>query len=610
MKVKILVSGVLLTGCLLPAAEAPVALPEVSVFSTRVANQVPVGTFAMPVTVLRYEPGVDIHPRNLAESQADITIRGGIFENTGLQLGAISLGDPQTGHYLAELPIAPAMLLPPKVRTGAGLALSANNATAGALEYGWRPIRSGGAANVAVGEDALWRADLHQGAALPRAGGWRVAGDVALAHSESDGAVPFGEHRFDRVAGRAQLVSPHSQTDVFAGYQSKFFGWPNLYTPFNSNETENLQTVLVGVNHRADLGGGDFFDAGVFYRRNKDDYAFNRFAPVGPVHPFQHTTRVRGAAVGGRKSIGPGAVSARAEVLADALQSTSLTFGRYASRHLFRISVVPENSWTGAGGVRTTVRAGAGFDDSNRGGSALSPVVEVARVFPGAGLQRVHASATELSQLPTYTALNSNPAAGLFRGNPNLGRQTTRNFEVGLSGLWLGWQTEATCFLRRDDALVDWTFRRGVIARTANAVDVEVAGLELVLRRTWQRAELVLGYTGLTKDADYRGAAVDASFYALNYAKHRLTAALTVRLTRGFELRLDNAARVQAGNLLRVVGGDEAVLSSVGVIHRPAFLPRMELGLHVDNLWDSRFQDVPGVPATPRQLSVSAGVTW
>src|SRR5687767_9203450 len=82
--------------------QAPVSLPGVTVYSPRVANQSPAATMAMPVSALRYEPLVDVHGRNFAEAQADVTIRGGIFENTGFQLGAVSMGDPQTGHYFAE----------------------------------------------------------------------------------------------------------------------------------------------------------------------------------------------------------------------------------------------------------------------------------------------------------------------------------------------------------------------------------------------------------------------------------------------------------------------------------------------------------------------------
>ncbi|MEO5960157.1 MAG: TonB-dependent receptor, partial [Opitutaceae bacterium] len=91
----------------LHAQSAAVGLPSVTVYSPRVANQSPVGTFTMPVSTLRYEPRVDLQARNLAEGQGDISIRGGIFENTGFQLGSVTLLDPQTGHYFAEIPVAP-----------------------------------------------------------------------------------------------------------------------------------------------------------------------------------------------------------------------------------------------------------------------------------------------------------------------------------------------------------------------------------------------------------------------------------------------------------------------------------------------------------------------
>src|SRR3954471_1445788 len=147
----------------LQAAESPVEMSEVAVYSPRVANQAPAGTFAMPVSALRYEPRVDLQSRNLAEGQADVTIRGGIFEATGFQIGAVTLLDPQTGHYFAEIPIAPAMLGAPEIRTGADLALGATNATAGAVNYGWREIRTAGAAAFAFGENGLHREELYQG---------------------------------------------------------------------------------------------------------------------------------------------------------------------------------------------------------------------------------------------------------------------------------------------------------------------------------------------------------------------------------------------------------------------------------------------------------------
>jgi vitamin B12 transporter len=593
------------------AATPAVALPGVTVYSPWVANQSPVGTFAMPVSALRYEPRVDLEGRNLAEAQADVTIRGGIFENTGVRLGAVSLFDPQTGHYLAEIPVAPAMLGAPEVLTGTEHAIASTNSTVGALSYGWRPIRTTGALSAAAGEYGLNRQEFYQGyLSDARVFGQKLGADVAWARSEGDGSVAYGEHHFDRVNARIQLSGTTSQTDLFAGYQAKFFGWPNMYTPFNSNETENLQTLLFLLNHRTDLGGGDFIEAGAWHRKNKDDYAFNRFAPLTAVHPFQHTTWAEGAAVGGRSSTGDFAVTYRGEVLADELRSTSLTAGRFHSRTVTKVSLVPEKVWAQAGGERIVLKAGATYDDTNRDSSAVSPVFELAREQKAAALQRVYLSYARTTQVATYTALNSSATAGLFRGNPNLGRESSRNLELGASGMFAGWTGQAAVFYRQDRSLVDWTFKSGVTARAANAVDIDTSGVELVARHTWGAVDLVLGYTGLAKDADYRGAAVDASFYALNYARQRLTVAVTARLGRGFELRMDNVARIQAGNLLRVTGGDEAITSSLGLAYRPEGLRGVEFSVLADNLWNTRFQEVPAVPAAKRQISVGASYAW
>jgi hypothetical protein len=158
--------------------------------------------------------------------------------------------------------------------------------------------------------------------------------------------------------------------------------------------------------------------------------------------------------------------------------------------------------------------------------------------------------------------------------------------------------------------LVDWTYRQGVTARTANPVNMATTGVELVATRKTPHYDLVLGYTYLDKVADYGAAAVDASFYALNFARQRLTAAVVLRLGGGCELRMDNQFRVQEKNLLRVVGGNQAVLSAVGFYYLPPRWRGVEFSLLVDNLWDSSFQEVPAVPAARRQYSLGATKRW
>jgi hypothetical protein len=589
------------------AQVAATSLPAVTVYSPSVANQSPAGTFTMPVSALRYEPLVDIEPRNMAEAQSDVTIRGDTFENTGLKVGALSLFDPQTGHYLMELPVAPAMLGAPGILTGEELAAGTMNATGGAVDYGWRPVGNSGFASAAAGNDGLEREEVYEG--LAGAGAAHLAADADWAHSSGNGTVPFGDFHFDRADARLEWIAPGSQTDAFVGYQASFFGWPNLYTPFNSDETENLQTLLALVNNREDFGDGDYFEAGSFYRRNKDDYAFDRFAPLGPVHPYQHTTWEYGTSVGGRAAVGGAFVNYAAQETSDSLRSTSLIYGPYHSRTLEKVAVVPEESWAADGGA-VTLKAGATYDDSNRADGVFSPVAELARTWNMGWLRRLYASYSTTTQMPDYTALDSSPTSGLFLGNPNLGRETSHDSELGLSGALGGWTGQAAVFYRRDDSLVDWTYRTGVFGRSANAVDIGTEGVELVARHSWGLASAVFGYTALGKSADYLGAPVTASFYALNYARQRLTAAFTLQLTQSVFLRLDNAARIQEPDSLRTAGGNDALVSSAGLSWQPAGVRGLELSLLVDNLWDSAFQAVPGVPASRRQLSFGGTYGW
>ena len=599
---------VLLTSGL--TAQSMVDLPELVVNSPRIANQAPVATFAMPVSALRYEPLVDVQGRNMAESQADVTIRGSTFENTGFRIGAVTLLDPQTGHYFAEIPVPPSMLGAPEIQTGVTNALGSTNVNVGSIAYDWQPVWTAGRLAVGYGQYDLNRQEIYQGLATNLDSGAVVGADVDYAHSSGDGSINYGDHRFKRVGGRVQVRTASAQTDLFTGYQAKFFGWPNLYTPYGVNETENLQTMLIALNHRQNRPEGGYIEAGAYHRRNKDDYEYNRLIP-GQFNPYQHTTWMTGVAIDGREIMGDWALRYRAEIAGDKIESTSLTSGTYQSRQFTKLSLAGEHSWSGATDGKWHALAGLTYDDTNRDGGALSPVAELSREFAAGGaVNQVTLGYAETTQVPSYTALNSSPGSGLFRGNANLGRETSRNLDLSVAGDFANWRTVVGIFHRQDDDLVYWTYRNGVTARSANAVDIATTGLEIVGRRDFAWGSLTLGYTYLTKEADYGAATVDASFYALNYARHRLTAAVTVKLSADWELRMDNEARLQCENALRTSGGDQALLSSLAILWRPKVWRGLEFAVEADNLWDSDYQEVPAVQAARRQLAASVAYRW
>lgn len=611
--------GSLLTAAAVAQEPLTVDLPEMTIFSPRVALQEPVATFAMPVSALRFEPLVDVQARNMAEGQADIAIRGGIFENSGFRVGAVSLYDPQTGHYFAEIPISPSMLGAPEVLTGAANAWRGWNATAGTVAYLWRPIRKGGMTSISAGEYATWRGEFYNGFTTEtRVLGRRLSADVSAGYSTSHGSRPWGEHDFRRYNARFQLINETSQTDLFYGYQSKQFGWPNLYTPFaNVFETEDIRTNLLVFNHRVELGGGDYFSAGAYYRNNKDHYVFNRsepgaYNPAFATGPAFHKTWVYGLGAEGSVTWENIRWNFAGTMIDDELSSSSLVFGRYRTRNQVKFSLVPEKYWRFSDGQIFSVKAGAAYDDSNRDSSSVSPVVELSldRVAQRVGVSRVYLSYSRTTQTPTYFALRSNPTRGLFRGKPDLERQDSRNLELGATAGAGPWTASTAVFYRSDKHLVDWTYSSTATnARAANPVDIDTTGVEFVTRYGRKKLDVVFGYTALNKKSDYGTALVDASFYALNYPEQRFTLAVTGRISSRWEVRMDNEYRIQKPNTLRKFG-NHPLISSIGVYYTLKQAPRLRFSAEVDNLWNSEYQEVPAVPAAKRQMAVGAVYSW
>lgn len=612
-------SGLLLASTVAASASEPESVGEsaealeiIEVTARRVANLRPAGTHAAVITGLRFDPQVDVQARGLAEGQADVTVRGGLFENTAFKIGAVTIFDPQTGHYAAELPIDPDMLTAPTLLTDSENSINAFNASVATVEYGYAEIVAGGAARLGFGTDAqrFGSARVSHGESLDS--GERAGFTLSAAASRGDGTLPFGDHDFKRLAGHFQVGDAARQTNFIAGYQDKFYGWPGAYTGFASlPETDHVKQGLVVVDHRRSDAAGWWQVAGA-YRWVDDDYDFDRrTVDTGGPGSFEHETRSFSLGINGIHSIGGTDWNYAGMLAADRLvRSTDLTNGNFNSRSYLSMSVAP--AWTHVldTNVELQLHVGLRADISNRDENELMPLGSItwSRALSD-GSQSLSLDLSRTSQLPGYTALNSRPT-GLFGGNPDLGREFANTMTVSYDHARGSWRANAAFFFRDDEDLVDWTFQQGApFLRQANPVDLDVRGVELLLGWAADDWNVLAAYTFLDKDADYGEAEVDASYYALNYARHRATLALRYRPTESVEIRLDNEYRVQERNALR--GSDRrAWLASVSASWRLPGVRDLYLEFIADNVTDSDFQEFPGTPAYGRQLSVALALDW
>ena len=394
--------------------------------------------------------------------------------------------------------------------------------------------------------------------------------------------------------------------------RTSFTVGPAPYTGFATlPETDHTKTLLALGNHRQERANG-WWEASVFYRELEDDYDFDRTTQEsGAPGSFDHETRVYGLGLHGLKMNGDWDWRYAAQFTADDLvRSTDLTEGSFSSRNYLSLSVVPEITVADDEGRQVTLRIGATADVSSEDENSVLPVLGLSLTRDlGGDSQFISLDYAGTSQLPGYTVLKSRPA-GLFGGNADLGRERADEFSLTMGHTSSDWYTTISAFYRKDDDLVDWTYSSGApFARQANAVDLDVIGAQLLYGRSWQKVDLVAGYSYLDKDEDYKVDTVDASFYALNFARHRATLALRIRLSDRLELLLDNEYRQQEANPLRA-SSDNAFVSSAAIAWNPQNGRGLGVALAVDNIGDDDFEQFPGTPAVGQQVSLSARYDW
>ena len=588
------------------------AIEQITVEASATANKLPVGTFDSPVSNLEYDPRVDLQSRNMAEAQADVTIRGGIFENTGFRVGSATLLDPQTGHYVAELPIAPQMLTGPYILTGADNALNGMNSSVGSISFGFKPIKTGGNVSVGTGTNDFNLQSIYAGIStdVDDAKNWQLGFEGEYSHSQSDGSIENGDHDFNRASARIQLISSDSQTDVLYGSQEKFFGWPNMYTPFGVNETEELETRLLMLNHQQNYADNSHFELSAYYRKHNDHYVFSRENPSA-FEAF-HETKVKSIAVSGSHAQNTAfAVNYSAQYIEDEIESTTLE-NNFTSRTYYKLSVLPEYKIDLKQNQLLTLRLGAAFDDTNRDDSELSLIGDISLNTQNSdgSEQTVYLSYAQASQVAGYTAIGGSDQGGLFRSNYNLERETTKNLELGYLIQEQTWQLNSAVFYREDNNLVDWTFSfDSSSARFANPVDIDATGVEFFATKYFDTTELIASYTYLNKSENYGDADIDASFYALNFPDHRVTLGAIWTPNDLIEMRIDNEWRKQHENALRS-GKDTALFTQLSLKITPTVINNLFITLAADNVWDESFEEIPGTPGRGEQYTLSATYSW
>ncbi len=222
--------------------------------------------------ILEYVSNADVRQRGISGVQADISIRGSSFDHVMVLLNGIPLGDPQTGHYSADLPIDPESVLRIEVLEGPAARTLGPGAFMGAINIVTIQPDNEIAFTQSFGKHELLRSHFHAGFKTGS-----IANYLSLGAGSSGGYTENTDYAIYNAFYRAVFQNSTSKVDVQGGYQFKEFGAAGYYSPRYPYQFEETGTGFGSIG--ASTGNRLKFQTRVYWRRKNDHYLLDRYNP-------------------------------------------------------------------------------------------------------------------------------------------------------------------------------------------------------------------------------------------------------------------------------------------------------------------------------------------
>lgn len=240
--------------------------------------------------LLRYLPGIEVQSRGPMGAQSDIVMRGGTFQQVLVILDGLRLNDPNTGHFTAYIPIAPAEIERIEILKGASSAMYGSEAVGGIIQIITKSFAarkeekaSAFSAGMAGGSYGLFNVDA---GGYYSSQGTTISGGILS--NNTNGQLQRGIHGYVHAhtasVSLSQYLNKNWQLQVRSSYDQRRFAAQNFYTSFLSDTASEkvislwnqLGVRYTGIKHHV------AFQAG--YKALQDEYRFNSISTANQNH--------------------------------------------------------------------------------------------------------------------------------------------------------------------------------------------------------------------------------------------------------------------------------------------------------------------------------------
>jgi len=508
--------------------------------------------------LLEYIAGVDVRQRGTEGVQADISIRGGTFDQILILLNGINITDPQTGHHNLNLPISLSQVERIEVLEGPAARVYGPNAFSGAINIITRQAKEN-ALDIRVEGGSFGY--FHPNVSLSVAkSNWNHY--VATGGKRSDGYTTNTD--FSELNGfySGHYHSSSGKLEFQVGASKKGFGANSFYTPKYPNQYEATKTLFSSV--RWESTGKFHVTPVLYYRRHQDRFELFRSDPASwyTGHNY-HLTHVYGANLNswtdwklGKTALG---VEFRSEnILSNVLgkdldepkkvPGENAEFTKHGSRNTYSLflehSIYYQN-WTLTGGILANSISGSDL------GINVFPGVDVSYHINDA--LKLYSSYNTSLRMPTFTDLYYQGPTNV--GNPDLKPERSETLEGGLKIQQKIISGHLVIFYRKGHDVIDW-LKRDIsdIWQPQNLTELKSLGTEIQLNLSF-REKFGKYFPDLNASYLFNNVSKNdeevISRYVLDNLKHKFVGSVMVQIVSNLELNLQVLYQDREGGYIK-----------------------------------------------------------
>ncbi|MHA7108926.1 TonB-dependent receptor plug domain-containing protein [Sunxiuqinia elliptica] len=601
------------------AQRAPVTYSQVArIISVIEKDQIDAAPVNSIQDLLEYALSVDIRQRGTHGVQADVSVRGGSFDQTLILLNGINLSDPQTGHHNFNLPVSFKSIKRIEVLEGPAARVYGPNAFAGAINIVTEPSDNDALGiDLSYGEHQLRDINLSANKQLGK-----LSNYLAFNNKASDGYIENTDFETYNLFYHGRLKTDAGRLDMQAGFSNKAFGANSFYTPAYPNQFEETKTTFASV--KFDTGNKVHFTPTLYWRRHQDRFELFRDEPASwyKGHNY-HMTDVLGTSLNSwfTNALGKTAFGAEfrseniwSNVLGEPMEepidvpgedgqqftnSHSRTTASFFGEHTFYIG-------------QLTVSGGAMAN-------WISDLNYEWNIYPGVDLSyqvsdpvKLYASFNKSLRMPTFTDLYYNGPTN--KGNPSLKPERSTTIEGGVK-----WNTDflhlqTGYYHRVGKDLIDWVREsEDFLWETRNLTEISSNGIEFIASLDVpamigqpffiRKINTNYAYNSLNKaQSDF------LSNYVLDNLKHKLVLSVDHQIWKNLQASWNFRFQDRNGSYAQFedkayVG--EADYESFWLTDLKVYwkTERLQLSCSVANLFDQQYVDLGNIAQPGRWIS-------